>query len=144
MSKHILPLALLGLLSTGATAETLNGASYFIKAKALKEACVSMDTFGRGQGEVTNDGVFAAGRCYGAILGVLDAITLQPMTSAGAVKGVEFCLPPEMEASDVAMKIASKIAGMGAAEGVPSDVAENAPAYILVREAARKEFPCSM
>lgn len=143
MKSHLLPLALIGLLSTGASAETLNGASYFIKAKALKEACVSMDTFGRGQGEVTNDGIFAAGRCYGAVLGFLDSITLQPMTSKGSVKGIEFCLPPEMDASDVAMKVASKITSMAAAADVPTDVADNAPAYILVREAARKEFPCS-
>ncbi|WP_276122688.1 Rap1a/Tai family immunity protein [Pararhizobium qamdonense] len=144
MKITMLSMALAGLIATDAVAIQGNGYSYFIKAPALKEACQSMDAYGREGATITNDGIYAAGRCYGAILGILDSMTLQPMLSKGQVKNIQFCLPPEMDAGDVAMKLATKIVNMSAAPGVPEDVAAVAPAYLMVLEAARQEFPCSM
>ncbi len=134
----------LGLLtSTCGSAETDKNSSYFIKATALKAACVMMDAAGRGQGPSDNDTLFAVGRCYGAILGIVDSITLQPLTTKGQVKGVDFCLPPELDAGQVAMKLATAVSRAGPGVGVPKDLFENAPAVMIVAQALRQTFPCT-
>lgn len=133
----------LAVFTTTASAEVDKDSSYFIKATALQGACVAMDRAGQGQGGSDSDTVFAAGRCYGATLGIVDSITLQPLLSGGKITSPTFCLPPEMAANDVAMKLATRIAGFGVNDNVPKELAENAPAYIMVLEALRRTFPCA-